>query len=159
MNVQAGPKPESFLCQPTMVVNQACNQEFSGQSSFLEIKPLRETFQLQQKKQKTSWGKIWIFFHLGTPKTAFLMKNLLIDPRNMDIFPYKQGHSFQFPKKSRGGPPPPWWFVPADIIYDFYVSFQKCPLSLQNIWLLFWMEGVKYSEPRKTNFVNELTEV
>ena len=44
-------------------------------------------------------------FHLGTPKTAFLMRNLPIDTRNLGIFPNKQGHSFQFPKKSRGGLP------------------------------------------------------
>ena len=105
MNVQVGPKPKSFLCQSTMVVNQVRNQEFSGQSSFLEIGPLRERLQLQQTNKRPYGEKVGSFFHLGTPKTAFLMRNLPIDPRNIGIVPYKQGPSFQFPKKSRGGPP------------------------------------------------------
>ena len=44
-------------------------------------------------------------FHLGTPKTAFLMRNLPAVPCNLGIFPSKQGHSFQFVKNSRGGLP------------------------------------------------------
>ena len=47
-------------------------------------------------------GKNWVFFHLDTPKTVFLMRNLPINTRNLAIFCNKQGHSFQFPKKSRG---------------------------------------------------------
>ena len=50
-------------------------------------------------------GKNLGFFHLGTPKTAFLMRNLHIDPCNLGIFPSKQGHSFQRPKKRRGSFP------------------------------------------------------
>ena len=43
------------------------------------------------------------FFHLGTPETAILVRNIPIDPCNLRIFHNKKGHSFQFPKKSRGG--------------------------------------------------------
>ena len=85
-----------------MVVDQACNQEFSGWSRFLEIRPLQETFQLQQTNKRPHWEK-FKFFQLGTPKTTFLVRNLLKDSRNLGIFPNEQGHSFQFPKKSRGG--------------------------------------------------------
>ena len=45
---------------------------FSGQR-FLEIRSLRETLQLQQT-HKRPYGEKFGFFHLGTPKTAFLMK-------------------------------------------------------------------------------------
>ena len=38
VNVLDGSKLKSFVCQPTMVVDQACNQEFLGQSRFLEIR-------------------------------------------------------------------------------------------------------------------------
>ena len=91
MNVLAGPKSKLFLCQPTMVVDQACNQ-FSGQSRLLKIMPLRETFQLQQTN-KNLMGKNLGFFHLGTTKTAFFIRNLPIDARNLGIFPNKQDHS------------------------------------------------------------------
>ena len=67
----------------------------------------RETFQLQ-KINKRSYGKNLGFFHVEHSKTAFLMRNLSIDTRNLSIFSDKQGHSFQFPEKSRGPPPPPW---------------------------------------------------
>ena len=50
-------------------------------------------------------GKNLGVFHLGTPKTAFLMRNLPMDTHNLGIYPNKQTHSFRFPKKSRGGLP------------------------------------------------------
>ena len=103
-----------------MVVEQACNQ-FSGQSRLLEIGPLRETFQLQQINKMPYGEKFGAFFHPGTPKTAFLMINFSIVTRNLGIFPSKQGHSFQFPRKAS----------PSFLV----------------------------SQPRKTNFVNELMEV
>ena len=73
---------------------------FLGQMGFLEIRPLQETYQLQQTNKKFG-----VFFHLDTPKTAFLMRNLPIDPRNLGISRNKQDYSFQFAKKSRGGLP------------------------------------------------------
>ena len=60
-------------------------------------------------KQRASWRKIWVVFHLGIPKTAFLMRNLPTDPRKLGIFPNKQGHSCQFPKKEHRRPPSPPW--------------------------------------------------
>ena len=52
---------------------------------FLEIRLLQETFQLQQTN-KSPYGEKWVFFiNLHTPKTAVLMRNLTIDPRNLDI--------------------------------------------------------------------------
>ena len=64
-----------------MMVDQACNQ-FSRQSTLLEIRLLRETFQLQ-KKDKKPYGEKMGVSDLGTPKTAFLMRNLPIDTRNL----------------------------------------------------------------------------
>ena len=97
---------KSFLCQPTMVVNQACTQEFFRKDEVSRNEAILRNISATTNKQKALWGKIWFFFHLGTPKTAFLVRNLpLIDPCNLDLFRNKQGHSFQFPKKSRGGLP------------------------------------------------------
>ena len=95
-------KTQTFplICHPTMVVDQACNR-FSRQSRLREIRLFRETFQLQQTNKRPHGKKIWVFF-IGSPKTAFLMKNLPMDTRNLGIYPNKQGHSFQFPKRSRG---------------------------------------------------------
>ena len=44
-------------------------------------------------------------FHLGTPKTAFLMRNSHMDTLILGIYPNNQGHSFQFKKNIRGGLP------------------------------------------------------
>ena len=51
-------------------------------------------------------GKNLGFFHLGTPKTAFLVRDIPIDPCNLGIFHDRQGHSFQFPKKEQRRPLP-----------------------------------------------------
>ena len=59
------------------------SRSFSGQRRFLEIRPLWE---ILQTKKRPHGKNLW-FFHLGTPKTAFLMKNLHIDPHNLDVFP------------------------------------------------------------------------
>ena len=99
----SGSKTETFLlrCQPTIEGDQASNL-FSGQSRFLEIRLLWETFQLQQiTKREKNLG----IFHLGTPKTAFLMRNSPTDTLILGIYPNNQGHSFQFQKNSRGGLP------------------------------------------------------
>ena len=48
-------------------------------------------------------GKNLGVFHQGTPKTAFLMRNLPMDTGNLGIYPNKQDHLIQFPKKSRAG--------------------------------------------------------
>ena len=50
-------------------------------------------------KQKALWERIEV--NLGTPKTAFFMRNLPIDTRNLGLFPNKQDHS----KKSKEGHP------------------------------------------------------
>ena len=87
-------------------------------------------------------GKNRGFFHLGTLETAFLVRNLPIDPCNLDIFHNKHSHSFQFPKKSRGGLHP----LPGSLrLLTYFKVFmspsKKFPWSIQKIWLLFWMEG------------------
>ena len=111
VNVLAGPKPKRFVCQLTIVVDQVCNQHFFKKEQIsrnllclekMLEKPLRETYQLQQTN-KRSHVERHRFFHLATPKTAFLMRNLPIDPRNLGIFPNKQDHSLQFPKRNGGG--------------------------------------------------------
>ena len=72
-------------------------RSFSGQRRFLEIRPLWEMFQLLQTKKRPHGKNLW-FFHLGTPKTAFLMKNLHIDPNNLDVFPI--GNHIRLKKKN-----------------------------------------------------------
>ena len=48
-------------------------------------------------------GKNLGVFHQGTPKTAFLMRNLTMDTGSLGIYPNKEDHSIQFSKKSRAG--------------------------------------------------------
>ena len=130
---------KSFLCQTTMVVDQACTLEFSRTEEVSRNYATPRNISAATNKQKALWGKIWWFFHIGNPKTAFLMKNLPIDPCNLGIFPNKQGHSFQFPKNSRGAPTP----SPRRMLTYFKIFMspsKKCPWSFQYIWLLLWME-------------------
>ena len=47
-------------------------------------------------------GKNLGLFHQGTPKTAFLIRNLRMDTGDLGIYLNKQD---QFPKKSRAGLP------------------------------------------------------
>ena len=93
-----------LIGQPTMVVDKACNQ-FLRQSRLLEIRPLQQTFQLQQVNKRPYGEKRRGVFHLGTPRTAFLLTNLPIDARNLGIFPNKRVTHFNFQKESRGGLP------------------------------------------------------
>ena len=46
--------------------------------------------------------KLGVFFHLASPKTALLMRNLPLDPCKLGILPNTWGHYFQFTIKSRG---------------------------------------------------------
>ena len=50
-------------------------------------------------------GKILGAFQLGTPKTAFLMRHLPMDTRNLAIYANRQGHLFQFQKEQGRCPP------------------------------------------------------
>ena len=50
-------------------------------------------------------GKILGAFQLGTSKTAFLMRHLPMDTRNLVIYAYRQGHLFQFQKEQGRCPP------------------------------------------------------
>ena len=96
------------FCQPTMVVKQACAQEFFRTEEVSRNKGyLFKRYFSYNKQTKGLLGKNLDFFHLVTPKAAFLIKNLHIDPYNLGIFPNKQGHSFQFSIKSSGGFPLP----------------------------------------------------
>ena len=133
---------KSFLCQPTMVVYQVCTQEFSRTEEVSRNKVTLRDISATTYKQKALWGKIWVFFHLGTPETAFLVRNIPIDSCNLGIFDNKQGHSFKFPKKSRGG----LSVLPSSLLVLTYFKVlmspsEKFPRSFQKIWLLFWMEG------------------
>ena len=84
------------------------------------------------------------FFHLGTLKTAFLMINLPIDPRNVGIFPTNTVAPFNFQKR-------------AEEVKIFMSPSKKCP-EVSRIYDSYFGWRVKYREPRKTNFVNELME-
>ena len=68
---------------------------FAEERRFLKIRPLQKTFQPQQIN-KMLHGKNLGFFHLGSPKTAFLMRNLTIDPCHLGIFPNKRITTFNF---------------------------------------------------------------
>ena len=77
----------------------------------------------------------------------------------MFFFPNKQGHSFQFQKKSKKD----LSLLPVSLhqlkcFQIFIFPFKKCAWSFQNIWLLLWMEG-EISEARKKPFVNVFIEV
>ena len=147
--------------QPTMVVNQACTQEIFRKEEVSRNKFISRNISATTNKEKVLWEKIWDFFRIGSPKTAFLMRNIPIDPLNLGIFLNKQSHSFQFPKKSRVGLP----LLPGSSCLLIHFKIQtsaskKYPRSFQYIWFLFWVEGeIQYSEPRKTNFVNTLMKV
>ena len=93
----------SFVSQPWWSTWRA-TRSFSRQGRFLEIWPLREMFQLQQTNKRLHGEKL-VFLQLATPKAAFLMKTVPIDPHNLGIFPNKQSHSLQFTKRNRGGLP------------------------------------------------------
>ena len=56
-------------------------------------------------------GKKLGVFHLGTPKSTFLMRKISMDTRNLGIYPNKQGRSFQSSKKEQSWPPLPAWPV------------------------------------------------
>ena len=87
------------------------------------------------------------FFRLVTPKTAFLVRNLPIYPNNLGILRKKQGHSFQFQKKSREGLPLLSGSLRQLTYFKVFMSSSKrCPK-----WLLFWMVG-EIQEAKKDKF-------
>ena len=93
-------KTQTFplICQPTMAVDQACNQ-FSGQKTSILLDFHSKKHFSYSKQTKGLMGKNLGFFHWGTPKTASLMRNLPMNTHNLGIYPNKRGHSFQFAKK------------------------------------------------------------
>ena len=133
-----------LICQPAMVADQACNQ-LSGQSRLLEIRPLRETFQLQQINKRPYGIKNLGVFHLCTPKTSFLMRNLLMVTRNLGIYPNKQGHAFQFPIKSREGLPllPGQWAKKDKFCKWANGSLKNSKHMLVRIWAIGTQEFFK----------------
>ena len=131
---------KSFLCQPTMVIDQALTQDFLKIEEVFKHMPLREAFQLQHTNRRH--GEKYRFFHLDTVKTSFLMRNLPIDSRNLGIFPNRKDYSLQFPKKSwRGFPLLPGSLRLLTYFKIFLSPSKKWPWSFQNIWILFWIEG------------------
>ena len=83
------------------------------------------------------------------------MRNLYVDSRNLGIFPKKQGHSFQFPKKKRGVLP----LLPDSLrlltYFKIFLSPSKNAPEVSRIYGSYFGWRVKYSELRKINFVNE----
>ena len=69
VNVLASPKPKSFLCQPTMLVDEACKQEFFRVEEVSWDKTTLTNISATTNEQK-ALGKNLGFFHVGTPKTA-----------------------------------------------------------------------------------------
>ena len=103
-------------------------------------------------------GKIG-FFHLGTPETAFLVRNLPIDPCNLGIFHNKPGYPFQFPKKNRGGLPLLPGSLPLLTYFKLFMFRSEKFPEVSRKYVSYGGWRVIYSEPRKTNFINELMEV
>ena len=64
---------------------------FAGERRFLEIRPLQETFQPQQTNKMLHGNN-----PKSSPKTAFLMRNLPIDPCNLGIFSNKRITPYNF---------------------------------------------------------------
>ena len=87
------------------------------------------------------------------------MRNLPIDLRNLGIFLNKQGHSFQFSKKSIGDLPLLLVVRACRYIFRFLCLLPKNAPDVSRIYGSYFGWRVKYSMPRKTNFVNELMEV
>ena len=111
--------PKVLICQPVMVVNQACTQEVYRTEEVSRIKATSRNILATTNKQKD----FWVFF-------TWVLLEL---QRNLGIFHNKQGDSFQFPKKSIEGLP----LLPGSLWQLTY--FMIC--SFQNIWLLFCKEG------------------
>ena len=93
-----------------MLFEQACNQEFFWTEEVSRNKATSRNISATANKQKALWRKILCFFHLGTPKTALLMRNFFIDPRNLSISPPQQTEpALSISKKEqRRSPHPPW---------------------------------------------------
>ena len=140
-----------------MAVDQACNQEFFRTDDVIRNKATSRIISASTNKQKASWGKLLELFHLSK-KTTFLMKNITIDYHNLGIFPKKQGHSLQFPEKSRGDRP----LLPGTLrlvtYFKIFMSPKNVP-EVSRIYGSYFGWRVKYSEPRKKNLVNELKEI
>ena len=121
---------KSFLCQSIVAIDKTCTQEFITREYVSWNSTTSRNILVTRNKQKTSWCKIVGLFHLGTPKTAFLMKNLTIDPCIQGIFPNKWGYSFQFPKMGRGSLPFSL-VVCACLTYLKNLCLQKVPPNIQ----------------------------
>ena len=118
-------------CAKVSSVSQPCwlTRIFQDKENFWK-QGLFEKHFCYNKQTKNLMEKKFGFIHLGTPKTVFLMRNFPIDLHNLGIFPNKQGYSFQFPKKSRGG----LFFLPGSwhllTCFKIFMSpSKKCPWS------------------------------
>ena len=69
VNVLASPKPKSFLCQPIMVVDQACSQEFF-RKEVSRNKVTSKNISATTNRQKAS-EEIWDFFYQVPLKLNF----------------------------------------------------------------------------------------
>ena len=114
------------------------------------------------RQTKDLMGKKLDFFYLGTPKTALLIRNLPIDFRNLGIFSNKQVHSFQLPKESRGDLLVLLGSLSLLAYFTIFMSLCLLPKDSPDISRIYGSHfgwRVKYNDPKKTNFVNELMEV
>ena len=72
------------------------------------------------------------------------MKNITIDYHNLGIFPKKQGHSLQFPEKSRGDHP----LLPGTLRL---VTYFKIFMSPKKVSRIYWMEGeIQWAKKEKS---------
>ena len=106
-------------------------------------------------------GKIWVYFHLRTSETAFLVRNLPIDPCNLSIFHNRQGHSFFLNFQKRAEEISPFSLVVFVCwhILRFLCLLPKNSPEISRKYGSYLGWRVKYSEPRKTSFINEIMEV
>ena len=65
------------------------------------------------------------FFHLATPKTAFLVRNLPIDTRNLGIFPTNRVIYFSSQKRTEEASPSSLASEPRKINFGNEKKFEK----------------------------------
>ena len=144
------------LCQSTMVIDIA-NTQFPGQK--------KNKSKWQNKRQMVSWGnkkphrEEFGVFHLGTPKTVFLLRNLPLDPLNLDNFPTNKVSPFNCQKRAEKTSPFSLVVCICWRIFRFLCLVPKNAPEVSRIYVSYFGWRVKYSESTKTDFVNELIEV
>ena len=144
-----------------MVADQACNQEFFRTEGVSWNKATSRNISTTTNKQtnKSPYGENLGFLILNTPKTAFLMRNLPRDSRNLGIFLNKQVAPFNFQNRAKKASLSSLVLCSYWRILRFLCFLPKNAHEVFRVCDSYFEWRVKYNEPGKTNFVNEFIEV